>query len=163
MTSARSSQSPIDPRGPRFAAWVTTVVLIVVLVVGNDTTSAVLLAAQAVVFAIGAFVGLHVHPYSMLYRALVAPRLAPPSTREDPAPVRFSQGLGLVFVAVGFIGYATGLTALGMTATAAALAAAFLNAAFGFCLGCEIYLRLPARLRGRVTPHTSNTERGAAA
>ncbi|HEU0127051.1 MAG TPA: DUF4395 domain-containing protein [Pseudonocardiaceae bacterium] len=159
MTSARSSQSPIDPRGPRFAAWVTTAVLVVVLL----TDSAMLLAAQAVVFAIGAFAGLHVHPYGLLYRALVAPRLAPPTERENPAPVRFSQGLGFVFAAVGVLGYATGLTTLGMTATALALAAAFLNAAFGFCAGCEIYLRLPARLRGRAITHTSNTERGAAA
>jgi hypothetical protein len=32
-----------------------------------------------------------------------------------------------------------GLTGLGIVATAMALAAAFLNAAFGFCLGCELY------------------------
>ena len=164
MIPSRSSQSPIDPRAPRFAAWVTTAVLIIVLATG----SAGLLAAQAVVFAIGAFVGLRAHPYSLLYRVLVAPRLAPPTEREDPAPVRFSQGLGLIFAAVGALGYATGLTALGMTATAAALAAAFLNAAFGFCLGCEVYLRLPARLRGRASTgtsptNTSPTERGAAA
>ena len=30
--------------------------------------------------------------------------------------------------------------------------AAFLNAAFGLCLGCEIYLRLPLQLRGRQAP-----------
>ena len=40
----------------------------------------------------------------------------------------------------GVLGYATGLTALGIVATAFALAAAFLNAAFAFCLGCETYL-----------------------
>ena len=37
-------------------------------------------------------------------------------------------------------GYATGLTWLGMAATAAALVAAFLSGVFGFCLGCEMYL-----------------------
>jgi hypothetical protein len=41
---------------------------------------------------------------------------------------------------VGTIGYATGLIALGAVATAFALFAAFLNAAFNFCLGCEVYL-----------------------
>lgn len=165
MTASRSPQSPIDPRGPRFAAWVATVVLVATLV----TSSAWLLAAQAAVFALGAFAGLRWHPYGLLYRALVAPRLAPPTEREDPAPVRFAQGVGLTFAAVGVLGYATGLTALGATATALTLGAAFLNAAFGFCLGCEIYLRLPERLHGRGTSsttstvNTANTERGAAA
>lgn len=166
MTLPRSAQPPadrsVDSRGPRFAAWVTTVVLVIVLITG----SAGLLAAQAVVFALGALAGLRWHPYSLLYRTLVAPRLGPPTEREDPAPVRFSQGMGLVFAAIGVLGYATGFTAVGITVTALALGAAFLNAAFGYCLGCEIYLRLPAQLRGRgasqVSP-TSNTERGAAA
>lgn len=166
-TSAKSTQSPVDPRGPRFAAWVTTAVLAVVLI----TSSAWLLAVQAVVFALGTFAGLRWHPYSWLYRTLVAPRLGPPTGREDPAPVRFAQGVGFIFAAVGVLGYVTGLTALGVLATALALGAAFLNAAFGFCLGCEVYHRLPASLRGRTVPtsspdkpavHKSDTERGAA-
>lgn len=163
MSIFNSDQPPVDPRGPRFAAWVTVVVLVAVLV----TNSAVLLAAQAVVFAIGAFAGLHLHPYGLLYRALVAPRLSPPTEREDAAPVRFAQAVGFGFAVVGTLGYASGLVVLGIVATAFALGAAFLNAAFGFCLGCEIYLRLPASLRGRPTPssivNTSDTERGAAA
>jgi Domain of unknown function (DUF4395) len=126
----------VDPRGPRFAAWVTTVVLAVVLVTGWWP----LLAAQGVVFAIGAFAGFRVAPYSILYRTLVAPRLGPTSEREDTAPLRFAQGVGFAFAVVGVLGYASGVTALGVVATAFALAAAFLNAAFAFCLGCETYL-----------------------
>lgn len=126
----------VDPRGPRFAATITTVVLAVVLVTGWWP----LLAAQTVVFAIGAFVGLKPAPYSVLYRSLVAPRLGPTSEREDAAPLRFAQAVGFVFALVGTIGYATDLTALGIVATAFALFAAFLNAAFNFCLGCEVYL-----------------------
>lgn len=128
--------SHVDPRGPRFAAWVTTVVLAIVLVTGWWP----LLAAQAVVFAIGAFAGLGVAPYSILFRTLVAPRLPKSSEREATEPLRFAQGVGFGFAVVGVLGYATGLTALGIVATAFALAAAFLNAAFGFCLGCETYL-----------------------
>jgi hypothetical protein len=131
-----SAGPPVDPRGPRFAAWVTTVVLAVVLVTGWWP----LLAAQAVVFAIGGFVGLRYAPYSLLYRYLVAPRLRPTDEREDAAPLRFAQAVGFGFAAVGVLGYATGTTWLGITATAFALAAAFLNAAFAFCLGCETYL-----------------------
>ncbi len=127
---------PVDPRGPRFAAWVTTAVLAVVLV----TSWWPLLAAQAVVFAIGAFAGLRVAPYSLVYKHLVAPRLAPATEREDQAPLRFAQGVGFGFAVVGTLGYAFDVPALGVVATAFALAAAFLNAAFAFCLGCEAYL-----------------------
>lgn len=148
MPQLPSTEPTIDPRGLRFAAWVTTAVLVVVLVTG----SAVLLAAQAVVFGIGAFASLQLHPYGLLYRTLVAPRLGAPIEWEDPTPVRFAQGVGLAFTAVGIIGYATGFTALAVTATVLALGAAFLNAAFGLCLGCEIYLRLPLQWRARQAP-----------
>jgi len=143
-----SAGPPVDPRGPRFGAWVTTIVLAVVLVTGWWP----LLAAQAVVFAVGAFVGLRVAPYSLLYRYLVAPRLSPTDEREDAAPLRFAQGVGFAFAVVGTIGYATEVTALGVVATALALAAAFLNAAFAFCLGCETYLLLR-----RLTPAGTTT------
>jgi hypothetical protein len=43
---------------------------------------------------------------------------------------------------IGLIGYLVGASLAGAVATGLALAAAFLNAAFGFCLGCEIYLLL---------------------
>jgi hypothetical protein len=125
----------LDPRGVRFAATVTTVVLAVVLLTG----SGMLAALQAVVFAIPVVAGMRWSPYGALFRTLLAPRLGPPREREDAAPVRFSQAVGLVFAAVAAIGYLSGATVLGIVATASALAAAFLNAAFGFCLGCEMY------------------------
>src|SRR5580693_369859 len=106
----------IDPRGPRIAAVITTVVLAVVLITG----SVWLLAFQALVFAVGAAFGLRYSPYGLLYRRLIRPRLGPPSELEAEAPPRFAQGVGLVF--------------------ALARVAAFLNGAFGFCLGCEMYL-----------------------
>ena len=54
----------IDPRGPRFAAWVTTAVLAAVLL----TASTTLLAAQAVVFALGA--AGH-NPYALFWKRFV--------------------------------------------------------------------------------------------
>jgi hypothetical protein len=135
----------IDPRGPRFSALITTVVLAVVLITG----SVWLLAAQAVVFAGGSLFGLRYSPYGVLYRRLIRPRLGPPAELEPEAPLRFAQTVGLVFAAAGVAGYAAGLTWLGAAATAAALAAAFLNAAFGFCLGCEMYLLIRRIWPGR--------------
>jgi Domain of unknown function (DUF4395) len=125
----------LDPRGPRFAAALTTVVLIVVLVTG----SGVLALAQAVVFALSA-ASPRWSPYGLIYRALVAPRLGRPTELEPAAPVRFAQVVGLVFATVAAIGYLAGVPVLGMVAAAFALLAAFLNAAFGLCLGCEVYL-----------------------
>ena len=135
----------IDPRGPRFAAIITTVVLATVLITG----SAWLLAAQALVFAAGALFGLRYAPYGWVYRRLIRPRLGPPTELEPEAPPRFAQAVGLVFALVGVAGYATGLTWLGMAATAAALAAAFLNGVFGFCLGCEMYVLIRRVWPGR--------------
>ncbi|MHB8340455.1 MAG: DUF4395 domain-containing protein [Mycobacteriales bacterium] len=128
----------VDPRGPRFGAWITSAVLGVVLV----THSVALLSAQALVFAAGAAFGLRYAPYGVLYRRLVAPRLtkSDPATLEAQAPPRFAQGVGTVCAVAGVAGYATHLPLLGDIATGAALVAALLNAAVGFCLGCEVYL-----------------------
>jgi hypothetical protein len=119
----------IDPRGQRFAAWITSAVLAVVLVTGN----AWLLLAQAVVFALGATGR---SPYAAIWKRI--PK-SPPTELEDKRPPQFAQAVGLGFAVVGVLGFLT-WTPLGVIATAFALAAAFLNAAFGFCLGCEIYL-----------------------
>ncbi|MGV0812342.1 DUF4395 domain-containing protein [Mycolicibacterium boenickei] len=138
----------VDVRGPRFAAWVTTAVLIGTLLVAGVSAPAagVLLGAQAVVFAIGAVGGPRRHPYGRLFSAVIAPRLAPVTEREPVPPLKFAQLVGFVFAVIGTAGFAFGITALGLTATAFALVAAFLNAAFGICLGCQIY-PLVARLR----------------
>jgi hypothetical protein len=135
----------IDPRGPRFGAVITTVVLAVVLITGSGW----LLAAQALVFAVGAAFGLRYAPYGLLYRWLVRPRLGPPRELEPEAPPRFSQAVGLVFAVAGVAGYAAGITWLGVAATAAALIAAFLNGAFGYCLGCQMYLLIRRIRPGR--------------
>lgn len=134
--NATSNAGFIDPRGSRFGAAITTVVLIVVLATGWGW----LLAAQAVVFAMSAFSDLKLAPYGFLYRWFVRPRLAPPTELENPAPPVFAQFVGLGFALVGACGYLAGWTVLGIAASALALAAAFLNAAFDYCLGCEIYL-----------------------
>ena len=126
----------VDPRGQRFNAALTTIVLAVVLIIGSGW----LLAAQAVVFGLGAVLGLKYSPYGAAFRWLVRPRLGPPGEMEAADGPRFAQGVGLVISVIGVTGYATGVTALGMAGAAAALVAAFLNAAFGLCLGCEMYV-----------------------
>lgn len=138
----------VDVRGPRFAAWITTGVLALVLIVSvfSVPLAAVLLAVQAVVFALGAAQGPGRSPYGRVYRSVVAPRIGPPSELEPVAPLRFAQLVGLVFAVLGLLGFVSGLTVAGAIFTGFALFAAFLNAAFGICLGCKIY-PLVARFR----------------
>jgi len=152
MSTNTNTPAQVDVRGPRFAAWVTTGVLIVALGVSGFSTiaAAVLLALQAVVFGIGALRGPRQHPYGLIYANLVAPRLSPVSEREPVPPLKFAQLVGFVFAVVGVAGFAFGAPLLGVVATAFALFAAFLNAAFGICLGCQIY-PLVARLRPAAT------------
>lgn len=127
-------------RGPRFVATVTTVVLAAILLTLETPVGAVLLAIQALVFAIGALIGVKAQPYSIVFRTIVQPRLAPPSEFEDAAPPRFAFLVGFIFTAGAFLSLIAGVTVLAYVLVAMALAAAFLNAAFGFCLGCEMYL-----------------------
>jgi hypothetical protein len=139
--SSRDTDRPrrqIDVRGPRFGAWLTTVVL----AVGLALHSPWLLGIQTVVFAVGAALGLRFAPYGVAFRHLVAPWLGPVREREDEAPPRFAQAVGFAFALTATVGFATGVTPLGVVASAFALAAAFLNAAFGLCLGCLFYLRV---------------------
>jgi hypothetical protein len=128
----------IDPRGPRFGALITMVVFAIVLVTSNVW----LLTAQAVVFALGALLGLRNSPYGLIYRWLIRPRLGPPRELEAEAPPRFAQAVGLVISLIGIAGYAAGVQPLGMAAAAAGLLAAVLNGVFGLCLGCEMYLAI---------------------
>ena len=132
----------IDARGPRFSAALTTVVLALALVTG----SAWVATFQAVVFAIGAINGPQFTPYAFIYRTLIKPRLKSPLRTEDVRPPQFAQSIGLLFALVALVGSATGAPVVFTIAIAAALAAAFLNAAFDFCLVCQIYLLL-SRLR----------------
>jgi hypothetical protein len=103
--------------------------------------------AQALVFAVSAW-SPRFGPYGLLFRSLVAPRLGRPTELEPAAPVRFAQLVGLVFLLPAAVAYLAGATVVGLILTAFALVAAFLNAAFGLCLGCEMYLAI-RRLTGR--------------
>jgi hypothetical protein len=141
LTTPLAAPVGIDPRGPRVAATLTSVALALVLVTPQPVAT-VLLAVQAVVFGVGATRGVQHTPYAGLFRALLRPRLGPPDELEDARPPRFAQAVGLGFAVLGLVGFLIGVTVLGLVATGLALVAALLNAAFGFCLGCEIYLLL---------------------
>lgn len=144
LTTSAPSEAPaqVDPRGLRFAAALTSVVIAAALLTVEPVREAaiVLTAVQAVVFAIGAFLGVRHSPYGRLFGRLVRPRLAPPTELEDARPPRFAQAVGLVFTTVALVALALDAQVVALVALAFALVAALLNAAIGFCLGCEMYL-----------------------
>jgi hypothetical protein len=128
----------IDARGPRFSASITTIVLATALVTHNVWV----LVAQGLVFLIGATFGPQFTPYGLLFKNVIKPRLKKEAPTEDVRPPKFAQSVGLVFALVGLFGAVVDRSLIFAAATGFALAAAFLNAAFNYCLGCEMYLIL---------------------
>ncbi|KGA16402.1 hypothetical protein GM50_14645 [freshwater metagenome] len=126
----------IDSRGPRWSALITTIVLATALV----TSSLWVIAYQAVVFAIGAIRGPQFTPNAVIFKKIIRPRLKSEVTFEDVRPPQFAQAVGLVFALIAVIASVVGAGGVFTIAVGFALAAAFLNAAFNFCLGCEMYL-----------------------
>ena len=141
MTQVKTQVNPstvIDARGPRFSAAITTAVLATALATSNLWV----IVAQAIVFAIGAFRGPQFTPYAVIFKKIVKPRLKSAVITEDVRPPQFAQSVGLIFALVAIAGSITGISGLFVVAVSFALAAAFLNAAFNFCLGCEMYVLL---------------------
>ncbi|MET0781110.1 MAG: DUF4395 domain-containing protein, partial [Microbacterium sp.] len=163
-TDARSRRRGIDPRGPRFVAGVTALLLLVDVFLGLTTPigatvaervrepAFLLLLVIALLFLWGVL-SPRTAPWGALYRALIQPRLKPPTDLEDPRPPRFAQGVGLVVVTIGLVLHLVGVPWALPIAAAAAFVAAFLNAVFGLCLGCQLYLLLQrAGIVGRERP-----------
>ena len=126
----------IDARGPRYTAALTSVVLSAALI----TESNLIIGFQFAVFLSAVLFGLRRSIYGFLYRNLIQPRLSGPVPSEYESAPRFAQLIGALFAFTALIGGLTGNTVVFLIATGFALAAAFLNAAFGFCLGCQMYL-----------------------
>jgi hypothetical protein len=170
MSETREGRRGIDPRGPRFAAGITSALLLVAVLLGLTGLSAtiasvslaqrvldpafLLLSAIALLFLWGVL-SPRTAPWGVLYRRLIAPRLAPPRELEDPRPPRFAQGVGLFVTGIGLMLHLAGVPWALTIAAAAAFMAAFLNAVFGLCLGCQLYLLLQrAGIVGRAHPAT---------
>jgi hypothetical protein len=93
-------------------------------------------------------------------RVLAGPRFSPLAllaSRVAPKPVpgppkRFAQGIGVVFSTSALIlAYGFGLTTAAWVVVAMLTCAAFLEAAFGICLGCKVFSLL---MRAGVIPES---------
>ncbi len=136
----------IDPRGPRFGASITATLLAVDVFLSLDhATFAIahaLLGVITVSFLWGALRGPAKHPYGLLFKKLIRPRLEAPKDLEDSAGPQFAQLVGLLVAGTGFVLGIFGIEIGLSIAAAAAFIAAFLNAVFDYCLGCQIYIGL---------------------
>lgn len=136
----------LDPRAPRFGAGITSILMVLVIYLSLDPTTVSIalgiMAFAVVMFVIGTTLGPARHPYGAIYRTLIRPRLKEPTALEDPRPVRFAQFVGLLVTGIGLALHLIGVPGALPIAAAAAFMAAFLNAAFAFCLGCQMYLGL---------------------
>jgi hypothetical protein len=153
MTAPTPTATPatgIDPRGPRVVAGLVAITFLVVIalaLLGLDTpgfaiAALVLAIYSAALFLFAAIAGVPRHPYGLLFKKVIRPRLAPPTELEDPTPPTFAQGVGFFVTIVGILLFVPfGSIAL-VVAGAAAFVAAFLNSVFAYCLGCQIYLLL---------------------
>lgn len=181
--AARPGPKGIDPRGPRFAAAITSVLLLITVflaLTGISTARAgaasfgwfayqplsgqsfapggwaissatigeraldpgfIALAVIALLF-LWSVLSPRTAPWGVVFRTLVRPRLKPPTELEDPRPPRFAQGVGLFVSVIGLVLHLVGVPWALPIAAAAAFIAAFLNAVFGLCLGCQLYLLL---------------------
>ena len=136
----------IDPRGPRFGASIINVFSIIIFFLALDAasvaTAQALLAIVWVSFLWGTLFGNTKHPFGILYKTVVRPRLSAPKELEDSRPPRFAQFVGLVVTTLGFFLAALAVPYGVAIAAAALFAASTLQAYFGYCLGCQIYLGL---------------------
>ncbi len=144
----------IDPRGPRFGASITAVLLLVDVFISIHLANSpidveapgyVLLVVLSGIFLWGAVGGVQQSPYGLFFAKFIRPRLTAATYVESPAGPTFAQAIGFIVTISGVVLYLAGMTAAVPVAAAIAFVAAFLNAAFGYCLGCEIYLLFARR------------------
>jgi hypothetical protein len=114
----------------------------------------VLIPLLAVVLLLGTFAP-QLALFKQLYFRVLKPAgiVKPRPVQDRPEPHNFAQGLGGVFLAISSIliflpvdaRTALVTVALGLAIALLVAALAFVNLAFGYCLGCQIYYQLGKR------------------
>jgi uncharacterized protein DUF4395 len=140
----------IDPRQPRLGQAITGMALLIGFVLAWRPILPVLAAVLGAASLIGPRANIYAHLFRWAKRVL---RFGPPKELEEPAPPRFANTVGFVFLSVASVlafGWEANVAAwtLGLIVSALAL----LAAVTGLCVGCEIYV-VARRLatRGRVS------------
>jgi Domain of unknown function (DUF4395) len=121
------------------------IILTVVVALGGSAFSTwfeLLIPALAVVMLLGTW-----RPdlalFKQIYFKLLKPRgiVKPRLVEDSPVPHNFAQGLGGVFVVVATVLLPLSAVA-GLTLSLLVAVLAFINLAFGYCVGCQVYFLL---------------------
>jgi hypothetical protein len=136
----------LDPRGPRFGAGITSILMVLVIYFSLEAETINMafgiMGFAVMMFVFGSALGPAKHPYSYLYKYTLRKLLKEPTELEAPKPVHFAQVVGLIVTGTGLVLHLLAVPNALPIAAAAAFIAAFLNAAFAYCLGCQMYLGL---------------------
>lgn len=126
-------------------AGIIATVLVAVLGSAFSPLVAWLIPALAVVLLLGTWKP-ELALFKQFYFKVLKPRgiVKPRPVQDSPKPHNFAQGLGGAFLVVSsLLLYPLPVAGLALALLVAALA--FVNLAFGFCLGCQIYFQLGKR------------------
>ena len=102
----------------------------------------VLIPLLAVVLLLGTFAP-QLALFKQIYFKILKPLgiVKPRPVQDRPEPHNFAQGLGGVFLAISSV-LLVPVPVLGLALALLVAVLAFVNLAFGYCLGCQIYYRL---------------------
>jgi hypothetical protein len=102
----------------------------------------VLIPLLAVVLLLGTFAP-QLALFKQIYFKVLKPRgiVKPRPVQDRPEPHNFAQGMGGVVLAIASV-FLLPLPVVGLALALLVAVLAFVNVAFGFCLGCQIYYQL---------------------
>ena len=105
----------------------------------------VLIPLLAIVLLLGTFAP-QLALFKQLYFKVLKPRgiVKPRPVQDRPEPHNFAQGMGGVVLGIASI-FLLPLTVVGLALSLLVAVLAFVNLAFGYCLGCQIYYQLGKR------------------
>lgn len=129
--------NPVNEKAARVVAAGVTVMALLVAVLGWGW----ILIPLTYGFLARVLTGPTLSPLGRFAVDVAAPRLGEPRLTPGP-PKRFAQGIGVVFTVTASVLWLAGAPAAARVVVAMLAAAAFLEAAFGFCLGCRIFALL---------------------
>jgi len=136
MNQFFSFPHPVNEVSARFVAAGVVILSALTIGLGQPWLTAVLAAG----FLARVAAGPRLSPLGLFVTRVLVPALGNPEKLIAGPPKRFAQGIGFAFsttAAVLWLGF--GLEAAAYGVLSALMAAAFLESAFAYCLGCQVF------------------------